>query len=220
MTPTTAAGDHDDTPDTGASGALRVGSRVRDFPATELLRSRRLTLRQFCARDLQDLLRLGQEPRVGEFLLDEPVSSLGEVCAFIQWINAAYVERPGLGIWHASTQHSGFVGFFSLMPEPETADIGIGARLLPSTWGRGYALEGTAALCGHAFDTLRLPRLIGLCDTGNRSVPPILGRLGFQADGDLTRDGKRALRFLLRREAWTGIRLRARKRAGRGTPAN
>lgn len=186
--------------------------RADDFPGEELLRTRRLRLRGFCARDLPDLLRLGQEPRVGAWLLDRPLSNLGEVCGFIDWINRFYRERPGLGIWRAGDRRDAFLGFFSLMPEQDTGEISLGSRLLPLAWGRGYALEGGAALCEHAFAILQLPLLIGLCDPRNRSVPPLLARLGFVADGEMLQEGKPALRFVLLREHWTGIRRRARVR--------
>lgn len=183
-----------------------------EFAGEELLRTRRMRLRGLCARDLPDLLRLGQEPRVGAWLLDHPLASLGQVCNFIAWVNTLYVQRPGLGIWHARDREDAFLGFFSLMPECDTGEISIGTRLLPRAWGRGYALEGGEALCEHAFTTLGLPLLIGLCDPCNRSVPPLLARLGFVADGQMRQEGKPALRFVLRRESWTGIRRRVRPR--------
>lgn len=183
-----------------------------DYPGAELLRSRRLRLRGFQPCDLADLLRLGQEPRVGQLLLDRPLSTLAEVCGFIDWINRFYRQRPGLGIWRAGDRSDTFLGFFSLMPEETTGEISLGARLLPRAWGRGYALEGGAALCEHAFATLRLPLLIGLCDPRNRPVPPLLARLGFEPDGQMLQDGKPALRFVLRRAHWNGIRRRPRPR--------
>jgi len=185
-------------------------ARPGDFPGIELLHTRRLRLRGFCARDLPGLLQLGQTTRVTERLLDQPLSTLLEVCAFIDWINRIYRQHPGLGIWHAEAVDKGFIGFFSLMPEQESGEISLGARMLPSAWGRGYSLEGGAALCEHAFGALQLPQLIGQCDPGNRSVPPLLARLGFMPDGETMQAGKPALRFVLRRQDWNGIRRRTR----------
>jgi RimJ/RimL family protein N-acetyltransferase len=181
-----------------------------DFPGEDLLHTRRLRLRGFCARDLPDLLRLGQTPRVTGLLLDRPLSTLHDVWAFIDWINRFYVEHPGLGIWRAESAQNGFLGFFSLMPEHGTGGISLGARLLPSAWGRGYSLEGGAALCEHAFAALSLPQLIGQCDPGNRSVPPLLARLGFTPEGETMQAGRPALRFVLQAQDWNGIRRRDR----------
>ena len=94
------------------------------------------------------------------------------------------------------------------MSEYSPGEVEIGTRLLPRAWGRGYALEGGAALCTHAFDTLGLPALLGLCDPANRSVPPLLARLGFIPDGKVEQFGKPALRMRLKRADWRGVRRR------------
>jgi RimJ/RimL family protein N-acetyltransferase len=186
--------------------------RPSDHPGIELLRSRRLRLRGLRYADIFDLQRLGRDPRTTQALLDAPVDDVATACALIETANRVYRERPGLGVWRADDERGAFVGFFSLMAELDPDEVEIGTRLLPGAWGRGYALEGGAALCDHAFGTLHLPALLGLCDPRNRPVPPLLARLGFVADGETEQFGHRALRFVLRREDWRGIR----RRTGRG----
>ena len=180
--------------------------RREDYPAREFLRTRRMLLREFGYRHMIDLLALGREERVTRWLIDGPLRTPADVVALVVTANRLYVEQPGLGYWHASSQDRGFIGLFSLTPQPGSDAIGIGARLLPRAWGGGYALEGGAALCEHAFATLRTPAVVGLCDPRNRSVPPLLTRLGFAADGHGEQFGKPALRFVLRREHWRGAR--------------
>jgi RimJ/RimL family protein N-acetyltransferase len=179
----------------------------RDYPGTELLRTRRMRLRGLRYADVFDLQQLGRDARVTRALIDAPVDSVLAACVLIDTANRVYRERPGLGAWRADDERGAFIGFFSLMAEVGL-EVKIGTRLLPRAWGRGYALEGGAALCAHAFDTLQLPSLVGLCDPRNRSVPPLLARLGFVADGETEQFGNRALRFVLRREDWRGIRRR------------
>lgn len=196
-------------PNGADTGALRADElRREDYPAGEFLRTRRLLLRGLGYRHVPDLLRLGREERVTQWLLDSPLRNLAEVAGVIVWANRLYAARPPLGLWHASDAR-GFIGMFSLTPDSD-GETGIGARLLPRAWGRGYAIEGGVALCEHAFATLRLPRLVGLCDPQNRSVPPLLSRLGFRSDGDAMQGGQRALRFVLEREAWHGVLTRKR----------
>jgi [ribosomal protein S5]-alanine N-acetyltransferase len=181
-----------------------------DFPGQEWLRTRRLRLRGLRYADMFDLQRLGRDARASAALLDDPVASLPGACALVETANRIYREHPGLGIWRAGDADDRFLGFFSLVAELDPEEVEIGARLLPGTWGRGYALEGGAALCTHAFETLRLPRLSGLCAPDNRSVPPLLHRLGFVRQADTTQFGKPALRFVLQRDEWRGIRPRVR----------
>jgi len=182
----------------------------RDYPGADLLRTRRMRLRGLRYADIFDLQRLGRDPRTAQALLDAPVDNVAGACALIDTANRVYRERPGLGVWRADNERGAFIGFFSLMAELDPDEVEIGTRLLPHAWGRGYALEGGAALCEHAFGDLRLPALVGLCDVRNRSVPPLLARLGFIADGETVQFGNRALRMVLRREDWRGILRRER----------
>lgn len=181
-------------------------------PPEVFLRTRRMTLRVLAPADVFELQALGRNARVTGALLDAPVDDIASAAALIGTAQRIRRERPGLGIWRADDAQ-GFLGFFSLMAELDPAEVEIGTRLLPRAWGRGYALEGGAALCAHAFDTLGLPELLGLCDPANRSVPPLLARLGFRPDGTARQFGKPALRMRLARDEWRGIRRRAQSTA-------
>ncbi|MFC4729880.1 GNAT family N-acetyltransferase [Coralloluteibacterium thermophilus] len=169
--------------------------------------TRRIRFRRFDARDIADLLALGGDPRVVRHLLDGHVATVPEAAGFILWSGSIAHAHPGLGFWRAATEDDRFLGLFSLVPDAD-GEVGIGARLLPAAWGRGYALEGGAALCEHAFARLGLPLLVGLCAPGNRSIPPLLARLGFVPKGDAQQFGRPALRFVLDGADWQGPRAR------------
>jgi RimJ/RimL family protein N-acetyltransferase len=191
------------------------GAIPQDFARRDFLASRRLRLRELGYADVRALTELGEDDRVHAALVDARMRSLAEVVGLVVWANQIYRDRPGLGIWRADAD-GGFMGVFSLVPIPGTNEVEIGTRLLPRAWGRGYALEGGAALCDHAFSRIGLERLVGLCHPENRSVPPLLMRLGFRADGSTLHFGNRALRFVLERAAWSGAvprRGRARTQA-------
>lgn len=178
--------------------------------APVFLRTRRMALRLLAPGDVFDLQRLGRDARVSRALLDAPVDGIAAAAALVETARRIDRERPGLGLWRADDE-AGFVGFFSLVAELDPDEVEIGTRLLPRAWGRGYALEGGAALCAHAFGRLRLPALTGLCDPANRAVPPLLARLGFSHDGTVEQFGRPALRMRLRREDWRGVRPRVRQ---------
>ena len=176
-------------------------------PDDEFLRTRRMVLRVLRPGDVFDLQRLGRDPRVSAALLDAPVDDIASAAALVETARRIHRERPGLGLWRADDAQ-GFLGFFSLMAELDPGEVELGARLLPRAWGRGYSLEGAAALCVHAFDALGLPALVGLCDPSNRSVPAALARLGFRPDGTAEQFGRPALRMRLPRGEWRGLRPR------------
>lgn len=189
-----------------ASECPAVASPQTDFPIDELLRTPRVRLRQPRYRDLLDLKTMGEDPRVSRLLLDEHIATLAEACALVEWSHRLSQDRPGLGVWCAENNDGTFIGFVSLTPERDSDDIVLGARLMPKYWGLGYALEGGAALCEHAFGTLGLPRLVSLFDPNNHSVLNLLARLGFTAEGNVMHGGRAALRYVLPREAWSGPR--------------
>lgn len=196
------------------------------FSGAELLRTRRLILRQLTFADAPDLRRLDSDERVTRYLLDDQVNSNDRAYALINYAQQVYHQHEGLGLWHArDTQHC-FVGYFSLMPlvceheqsisppavdhtvdhlDEQTCEVEIGVRLRPHAWGRFYASEGGAALRDHAFGTLGLTRLVGICDPDNKVIPLLLKRIGFVVAGDTTHFDKPALRFEHTRERWLAL---------------
>ena len=182
--------------------AVASTALANDFPARPFLSTRRLRLRELCLGDIPALTAMNANADVARSLVEPcPTDYLG-VARIIFHANACYLTRPGLGVWHASDLEGRFVGVFSLMPIEGSDEVEIGTRLCPRTWGRLYPIEGGRALCAHAFETVGLPRLLGLCHPDNRAVPAILRRLGFTAAGETLHFGHRALHFVLQREAW------------------
>jgi len=174
-----------------------------DFEGAEFLRTRRMVLRGLRLADIPALTALNADADVARWSLDPCPTDYFGVAKTVLGANECYVMQPGLGAWHASDRDGRFIGLFTLAHSLETGDIEIGTRLLPSAWGRLYPVEGGRALCAHAFGTLRLDRILGMCHPQNLAVPAILRRLGFVADGDGPYFGGRASRFVLEREAWS-----------------
>lgn len=173
-----------------------------DFAGSEFLRTRRLRLRGLCLRDIPALIALNADAEVARWLVEPHPANYFGAAKIVFRANECYLTRPGLGVWHASDDAGRFVGVFSLMPIEGSDEVEIGTRLHRETWGRLYPIEGGRALCAHAFATLALPYLVGLCHPQNAAVPAILRRLGFEQDGETLHFGKPALRYVLRRDAW------------------
>lgn len=173
-----------------------------DFAGALLLRTRRLVLRGLRFADINAVQALNGDAEVSRWLLEPCPTRFLDVAALIAQANRIYRERPGLGVWHASDRDGRFVGLYSLMPVESTGEIEIGARLKPAFWGRLYSVEGTRALCTHAFETLRLAQLVGFCAVGNTAVPAIFQRLGFRPAGDVRHFDKPARKFALARAEW------------------
>lgn len=152
-----------------------------------VIETRRMSLREFEFGDAQALIDLDADPRVRRYLIDDPIDSPTRALLLIDHVQTLYADGRGLGIWRADDDDENFLGYFSLMPvaapHRDSGMVEIGVRLHPRAWGHFYALEGGRALCKYAFDTLRLPALVGYCDPGNRVVGILLRRLGFKDAG-------------------------------------
>jgi len=160
------------------------------------LRSRRLRFRQFDFADAQSLIDLDADPRVREYLIDDPVDSPTKALLLIEHVRAMYSDGRGLGIWRAADENDVFLGYFSLMPVAADAQrVEIAVRLPPPPWGKFYRLEGGRALSDSAFTPLELPRLVGYCDPGNRVIGLLLRRLGFHDTGLTTHFARTAQSF-------------------------
>lgn len=196
-----------------ASGAKRGDrprreARLPEHPPEPWLVGPRLRLREFCAHDLSDVMRMHADPRLREHLLDDhPLDKTMTAWHFLVSVSRVYREQEGLGIWHASAadaETQRFIGWFNLMPLPARGDgaVELGSRLIPGAWGGSLALEGGEQLLDHAFDALALDRVWATCDPANRSARGCLAALGFSEDGLGDYDGHRGLFACIERSHW------------------
>jgi RimJ/RimL family protein N-acetyltransferase len=177
---------------------------------------------------------------------DAPMDHPVVVQEFIARMQRYYRAHEGLGIWCAerwaapmsaqalsdpelrsclseatwlelSTPVPRFAGWFNLMRMPHDPEaIEIGCRLLPAEWGTRLVFEGGRQLLDHAFGSLRLPRVFGVCHPAHRSVHQVLQALGFAEQGERDYDGAPASWFSIDAGAWQAARerpLRSRLRA-------
>ena len=61
--------------------------------------------------------------------------------------------------------------------------VEIGYTFHPAHWGRGYAVEATAALVDRLFADPAVTRLTGMLHPGNRASAMVLERIGFRFEG-------------------------------------
>jgi RimJ/RimL family protein N-acetyltransferase len=148
------------------------------------LETLRLELRDFGARDFDDLYRLDSDPRVMKYIGDGKPASRARVLQLLSRTIAYPRLYPDLGIWHASRRDTGeFIGWFSLKYAGRSPDVEVGYRLVPQAWGQGFATEGATALVGYGFDDLTLDRIIGVTHQGNAASQRVLLKAGLSPVG-------------------------------------
>ena len=131
---------------------------------TVFVETDRLVLRRFTHDDVDALVDLDSDPLVMHYVTGGIPTSREEIedevlPAFLAW----YERHPGYGFWAAEEGASGeFVGWFHLRPAEDAppGEVELGYRLRRSSWGKGYATEGSRGLIDKGFEDHGVDRLV------------------------------------------------------------
>ncbi|WP_126227648.1 GNAT family N-acetyltransferase [Burkholderia ambifaria] len=158
--------------------------------ALPVLETERLWLRPRVLADLDASIEMDRDPEVTRYIAG-PWHDPDEHRRFVTHRITRDYPR-GLGYWSIFEKAAPdtFIGWILLIPDYANGarDVEIGWRLVRAAWGRGIACEAAAAVVRHAFDTVRLPRVIAdiaEANTGSLNVARKLGmrRVGVVEDG-------------------------------------
>ncbi len=147
------------------------------------LRTERLLLRRWHARDLAPWAELNADPEVRAHFPDvlDRARSDASVARF-----QAGLDRRGWGWWAVETVATGtFIGFAGLDPVDEGMPFGgveAGWRLARAAWGHGYATEAGRAVLAHGFGELGLTEILAVSAAGNARSRAVMERLGMTRD--------------------------------------
>jgi ribosomal-protein-alanine N-acetyltransferase len=147
-----------------------------------ILRGPRVTLRPWCAQDLDAFAALNADPRVMAFLL-KPLSR-DETAAMMDRMQARLLAQ-GWGHWALEVEGRciGFIG----LSEPGfeaafTPCVEVGWRLAADAWGHGYATEGARLALAHGFGPVGLQEIVSFTTVGNLRSRRVMERLGMTRD--------------------------------------
>ena len=85
------------------------------------------------------------------------------------------------GCWAARLKaEDRFVGFAGLKFLEDVGEVDIGYRFFKEYWGQGLATEACRGLIAYGFETLRLPRILGIVDRDNAASIRVLEKTGFR----------------------------------------
>ena len=148
------------------------------------LRTERLLLRRWRARDREPFAALNADPAVMEHFpapLDRDASD-----ALVAAIEAGF-ERHGFGLWALEPREGGeLLGFTGLaVPAFEahfTPAVEIGWRLARPAWGYGYATEAARAALEFGFEQAKLNEVVSFTAAGNLRSRAVMERLGMSHD--------------------------------------
>lgn len=145
----------------------------------------RLTLRWFTLADLDDITLVLGHPEVMRFSLSGP-HSRAQCEKFINFCLQQY-EKRGFGLFAVVLKESqkviGYCGYY--FPKIDgVEEIEIGYRLHPDYWGRGLATEAALAVKAHAFNELKLTRVISIIEAANVASIRVAEKIGMHHEKD------------------------------------
>ena len=180
------------------------------------LETDRLVLRRFTPDDVDDLTALDSDPAVMRYINGGRPTTRDEMRDdYLPWWLAYYERGDRWGFWAAIEKATGaFLGWFHLRPnegdpddEPE-----LGYRLVRSSWGKGYATEGSVALVRKAFEELGARRVYASTMVVNGASSRVMEKAGlrfvrvFHADWPDRIEGEEHgdVEYAVTRDEWLG----------------
>ena len=140
------------------------------------LTTERLHLRPFTAADQRAIHAVYSDPEVMRYVGHGAHTTVDETIAALR-IYGEVLERRGFSFLAVTERATGaLIGDGGLHPLSD--DVELGYTLARDAWGRGYATELGRALLAHAFEVLRVPRVIAQVEPANAASRHVLEKLG------------------------------------------
>ena len=82
-----------------------------------------------------------------------------------------------------------FLGWAMIKPIRDTPHVEVGYRMLPSSWGKGYATEATRAVLDYGFNVAGFDEITAVTHPDNAESQHVLTKCGLMRDGTLNYNG-------------------------------
>lgn len=166
-----------------------------------ILLTRRMRLRPPTEGDLDNIFRLGKNPRVMRYITPGKTQSREEARKDLQKRMATATHQ--LGYWIAEEKDTGdFIGWMALKSLDHSKQIELGYRFLEEYWGKGLATEGGFKILEYAFRTQKLDRVVAIADEENRASTRVMEKLGMTFAGRGRYYDTDCVSYEIRREEW------------------
>jgi ribosomal-protein-alanine N-acetyltransferase len=168
-----------------------------------VIRTKRLMLRQFQGQDMEAYVRMMGDREVGKwfpkgdgYTREEARRSLDAILKhWNQW---------GFGIWALVGREDpvlrGRCGFNRIL---ETSEIEVDFVLARNYWRKGYATEAAEAVLAYGFNSLNFDRIIALAKPDNVASRRVIEKIGLRYQHDAEYWGITCAYFTLSRAAYT-----------------
>jgi ribosomal-protein-alanine N-acetyltransferase len=160
-----------------------------------------LTLRPLQLDDLDPLAAMWADPDVTRYLpTGLPRSRERTQTSLTYFIN--HWQQHGFGVWAVLLKETdSFIGYAGLQYSLNSSEVEVLYGLAKPYWGQGLAFEAAQAALRYGFETLQLPRIIGMAFPANVASCRILEKLGLKLTTELPQNyGPELNYYLLKRE--------------------
>ena len=166
-----------------------------------VLETKRLRLRPPVTSDLDNIFRLGNNPRVMRFITKGKTQSRSEAMADLKKRMRWRDEK--LGYWITEEKDSReFIGWMALKKLDKTNAVEIGYRFLEEHWSRGFATEGGQAIIDYAFSELDLTEVVAVAIEENRASTRVMEKLGMSYLGKGKFYNTECVYYQIKKETW------------------
>lgn len=145
--------------------------------STVSIETERLLLRPVRPGDLDELVRLHEDPAVARYIGTPSRDWLAER---IGWSREEWAERGHGLLAIVDRADGGFLGRTGLKYWPQFEETELGWVLQPEARGRGIATEAAGAALGWGCANLDLPYVTAMIRPGNSPSIAVAERLGFR----------------------------------------
>ncbi|WP_028982411.1 GNAT family N-acetyltransferase [Sporocytophaga myxococcoides] len=155
----------------------------------------RLILREIVREDAEGMFKLDSDGEVLKYLHVNPVKSIEEVNATIDFIRQQYLEN-GIGRWAMIEKDTNaFIGWVGLKLVRESINnminyYDLGYRIIKEHWGNGYASEAAQASIEYGFSELHLTEIYAMADVDNFGSDKVLKKCGLKKKETFNYNGK------------------------------
>lgn len=171
----------------------------------EIMRTERLTVREFTQDDFDRLFLLLSSPAVMRYC-SGPVGR-EETHKWLDTAIRCYKEY-GYDFWAVFEKDTGdFLGAAGIMNQEVDGrkEDCLAFMIGQQYWNRGYATEAAAACVRFAFESLKLERLIATAEPENGKSVNVLTKIGMTYAGDTVYAGKKAFVYRIERDEFVKL---------------
>lgn len=144
------------------------------------IRTERLALRPFEARDVDGLHEIMNQKDILNYFPSQTPPEKEKVAKFIQRQLDQW-EEIGYAWWAvtlATDADSMILGWQGLQYLPDTDEVEVGYLLSREHWGHGYATEGARASLAYGFEMLDVDEIVGIVHPENIASQRVLEKVG------------------------------------------